>query len=170
MLKHILYILFLFVVLITSCDQVFESSKPCEQRSLSGVESYPIQIERPSLVFVGDIPVVVERKPVEKPKDYVEMTVTATAYCPCRRCCGPYARGLTKTESNAWGPGVAVDPRVIPLGSVLVVPGFNGDKPIFADDIGGKIKGKRIDVRMKYHWQAKEWGTQVLVVRVYKPR
>jgi 3D (Asp-Asp-Asp) domain-containing protein len=70
-----------------------------------------------------------------------------TSYCTCRKCSGKYgaktATGTTCTENQT----IAVDPRVIPLGSwvYLNIPG-EGWKKYHAEDTGGKIKGNRIDV------------------------
>ena len=48
---------------------------------------------------------------------------TVTYYCPCEKCCGQWADGLTATGLPA-GPGiVAVDPEVIPLGSTVIIDG-----------------------------------------------
>jgi 3D (Asp-Asp-Asp) domain-containing protein len=175
MIKLTRYLLFLMPMTATACGLISSHAAAPDllYRPEKSVQSYPIEIERPQPISVGDVPSMFVRAEsvTEKSKlDYEMMAVIATAYCPCRRCCGPNAIGLTKTEISAWRPGIAVDPRVIRLGSVLVVPGYNNEKPAFADDIGGKIRGNRIDVRMTYHWQAKEWGTQTLVVKVWKPR
>ena len=63
-----------------------------------------------------------------------------SAYCPvCDRS------GRTATGRAFHLPGVAVDPRVIPLGSRVHVPGY-GTAP--ADDTGRLIKGRRVDVRL----------------------
>jgi len=56
---------------------------------------------------------------------YEEMEVEATAYCPCEKCCGEFADGWTATMRNANTKGVAVDPRMIPLGSYLDIPGYD---------------------------------------------
>lgn len=106
-----------------------------------------------------------------KDKSY-SIWVIATAYCPCKKCCGTCSPGITYTGQNAWKSGVAVDPKVIPLGSHLDIPGYtrgpnkNGSW-ILCDDIGGKIKGNRIDVRFKYHWQAKKWGKRKIKIKVH---
>jgi len=95
-----------------------------------------------------------------------------TAYCPCRICCGKHANGKTATMSSAWEPGAAVDPKVIPHGSRIDVPGYkrgpnkNGSW-IKADDSGSAIKGNKIDLRFDTHQEAKEWGRKWLVVRIW---
>lgn len=94
------------------------------------------------------------------------MVVTATAYCPCAKCCGSNADGKTATGSNAYTKGVAVDPAVSPLGTRFDIPGVGSWLP--ADDTGSAIKGHRIDVRFTNHESAKLFGTQRIKVRVWE--
>jgi len=115
------------------------------------------------------IPIISKSKLKKEPK-FIYMWVTATAYCPCYRCCGKGSPGITKTGRSAWTPGVAVDPRYIALGSHLDIPGYyrgNNGSWILCDDTGSKIKGKKIDVRFKHHWQAKIWGKRYIRIRVH---
>lgn len=100
------------------------------------------------------------------------ITVVATAYCPCAICCGKNSPGITKTGRNAYLSGVAVDPSIIPLGSHMDIPGYNrgpnkNGSWILCDDIGGAIKGKRIDVRFKKHEDAVKWGRKTIRVRIH---
>ena len=94
---------------------------------------------------------------------------TATAYCSCKKCCNkdPSSKwyGITASGRKArWGT-VAVDRRLIAFGSRLRIQGF--PKTIFrADDVGGAIKGKHIDVWFPSHRQALEFGRQKLVVEL----
>jgi 3D (Asp-Asp-Asp) domain-containing protein/peptidoglycan hydrolase CwlO-like protein len=70
------------------------------------------------------------------PRSGGTMSVLATAYC----LTGKTATGLPV------GPGiVAVDPGVIPLGTRMTIPGYGEG---VAADVGGGIKGARIDVWM----------------------
>lgn len=70
-------------------------------------------------------------------------------------------RGTTASGRPA-GPGsIAVDPRVIPLGTRLRVEGYGEG---IASDTGRLIKGRRIDV-----WKAsgcREWGRRDVLVEV----
>ena len=103
-------------------------------------------------------------------KSFKVMKVIATAYCPCAKCCGKGSPGITKTGRSAWLPGVAVDPSIIPLGSHIDIPGYNRNNNgswVLCDDTGGKIKGKRIDVRFKTHEEAKRWGRREITIRVW---
>ena len=92
----------------------------------------------------------------------------ATAYCSCEKCCdkdpSDELYGITASGKRArWGT-VAVDRRVIKLGSRLRIKGFPGT--IFrAEDIGGAIKGNRIDVWFPSHREALKFGVQKIVVQ-----
>jgi 3D (Asp-Asp-Asp) domain-containing protein len=121
-----------------------------------------------------------KREPVIIPKPIkvsTERTILAkvTAYCPCERCCRRMT-GITSTQTNAWQPGIAVAPAVIPYGSVIYVPGYDRSTWVVADDTGSAMRRSwrndnevHVDVRMTYHWQAREWGTQYLNIIVRTP-
>lgn len=93
-----------------------------------------------------------------------------TAYCLCSKCCGKSpsnpAYGLTATGYRIT-PGqndkvVAVDPKVVKLGSTVYVQGLDvkGDYGYaYACDTGGAIKGNRIDLYYDSHKEALKIGT-----------
>ncbi len=83
------------------------------------------------------------------------LEVTATAYCPCAKCCGSSAKGTTATGVPAARGVIAVDPRVIPLGSRVYVDGYGY---AVAADVGSSIKGNKIDVCFDTHEEALAWG------------
>ena len=106
-----------------------------------------------------DQPPKVEEAP--KPT-YTELTVTATAYCPCKKCCGK-TDGITATGTQATaGRTLAVDPSVIPYGTEVVI---NGNTYI-AEDCGGVIKGNRVDVFFNTHEEAKQFGRQTMTAYI----
>ena len=83
-------------------------------------------------------------------------TFTCYAYDPCTKCCGK-TDGITKTGTKATaGRTVAVDPKVIPLGSTLLIDG----QEYIAEDVGGAIKGKKIDIFHNTHSEALKYGKQ----------
>ena len=92
----------------------------------------------------------------------------ATAYCSCIKCCDkdPSDKwyGITATGKKArWGT-VAVDKRVVKLGSKLRIKGF--PNTIFrAEDVGGAIKGKHIDVWFPSHREALKFGVRNIIVK-----
>ena len=85
-----------------------------------------------------------------------------TAYCPCEQCCGVWATKRYGAVKGAYGrvlvPGysIAVDPSVIPYGSIVKI----NDREYRADDCGGSIKGNRIDVYMDSHDDAVVFGVR----------
>jgi 3D (Asp-Asp-Asp) domain-containing protein len=101
------------------------------------------------------------------PNNYEKvLDIRATAYAP-----GPL-------DNDQWGdktymgttirPGVvAVDPKVIPLGSRLYVkyPDGHGEY-VVAEDTGGAIKGNRIDIAMMNRGKATDFGIQDVKVYV----
>jgi 3D (Asp-Asp-Asp) domain-containing protein len=63
--------------------------------------------------------------------------------------------GVTKSGERARFGIAAVDPKLIPLGSFLYIEGYG---PALAADIGGAIKGQRIDLCFNSTRQANAWG------------
>lgn len=93
--------------------------------------------------------------------------VIATAYDACPICTGK-TDGITKIGVKARPHHtIAVDPNVIPLGSKVYIPSLG--RVFTAEDIGGKIKGKRVDIFMESHRLAKQFGVQKLTVFVMEP-
>jgi 3D (Asp-Asp-Asp) domain-containing protein len=60
---------------------------------------------------------------------------------------------------------VAVDPRLIPLGTRLFVPGYGRG---VAADVGVAIKGRIIDLWMSTHAAARRWGRKTVTITVYR--
>lgn len=87
------------------------------------------------------------------------MKMVATAYCP-NGCCGS-SGGRTATGRKAEYGIVAVDPRVIPLGSNLYIDRYGF---AIAADTGRKIKGTRIDLCFPTHREALRFGRKTIKV------
>lgn len=80
-----------------------------------------------------------------------------TYYCPCEQCCGKGATGTTASGTKATaGRTIATDPSVIPKGTQVVIEGHT----YTAEDTGGAIKGKRIDIFVDDHQEALRLGTK----------
>ncbi|MED1201578.1 3D domain-containing protein [Heyndrickxia acidicola] len=92
-----------------------------------------------------------------------EISVKATAYtADCAGCSGTTATGMdVKDNSNA--KVIAVDPKVIPLGSKVYVEGYGY---AIAGDTGGAIKGNRIDVLVSSNDKAMQWGVRHIKVTI----
>jgi len=97
------------------------------------------------------------------------LRMEVTAYCPCRKCCGKNARGITASGlriSHNAGLFVAADTTLLPFHTKLIIPGYAADQAVPVLDRGGAIKGHRIDVFFPTHQQALEWGRRTVEVTV----
>ncbi|MBS7346003.1 MAG: LysM peptidoglycan-binding domain-containing protein [Caryophanon sp.] len=91
------------------------------------------------------------------------MTVEATAYTAyCTGCSGVTANG-TDLRANPGAKVIAVDPRVIPLGTRVWVEGYG---EAIAADTGGAIKGNRIDVFIPSQDGAMNWGRRTVTLKI----
>jgi 3D (Asp-Asp-Asp) domain-containing protein len=90
-----------------------------------------------------------------------------TAYCPCPKCCGQYADGMTACGHviETGDTFVAADRRYA-FGTEMIVPGYSHGRTVKVLDRGGAIKGDRIDLFFPTHQEALEWGVQYLNVIV----
>lgn len=79
-----------------------------------------------------------------------------TGYCPCRACSEGWGRHTSTGAVATAGHTIAVDPRVIPYGSKVMINGV-----IYtAEDRGGAVRGNHIDVFFNTHAETRQHGTQ----------
>lgn len=91
------------------------------------------------------------------------LTMVATAYDGCYQCNKPYY-GYPSYIGLPLARGiVAVDPRVIPMGTRLYVEGYGN---AIAADQGNAIKGNRIDLFFDTHAQALKYGMKTVKVTI----
>lgn len=93
------------------------------------------------------------------------LTMSASAYDPSPSTIGRGATGRTATGRHAGFGCVAVDPRVIPLGTLIFVEGYGF---ALACDTGGAIHGNRIDLCFRSRSQAMRYGRKQVRVHVFK--
>lgn len=85
-----------------------------------------------------------------------------TAYCACERCCGK-SDGITATGTKVTaGRTLAVDPNVIPYGSVVVI----GENEYIAEDCGNAVRGNVVDIYFDSHDEAFRYGRQIHTVYI----
>lgn len=91
------------------------------------------------------------------------MSVVATAYtAECDGCTGITYTGIDlNKDRNA--KVIAVDPNVIPLGTEVYVEGYGH---AIAGDIGGAIKGNRIDIHVPTKKEAYDWGVREVEITI----
>lgn len=85
-----------------------------------------------------------------------------TAYCPCEECSGGWGKQTSTGVVATEGVTIAVDPNVIPYGTKVYINGHE----YTAQDCGGAINGKDIDIFMDSHSDCKNFGVQYVEVFV----
>lgn len=92
------------------------------------------------------------------------MEMESTAYTPDAGR-GSRATFRTATGRRAEFGVVAVDPDVIPLGTILYVEGYG---LAIAADTGGAIRGRKIDVCVPTREEALNWGRRNVRVHIFQ--
>jgi 3D (Asp-Asp-Asp) domain-containing protein len=94
---------------------------------------------------------------------------SATGYCPCVKCCGKWALDrpddivhTASGEEAEAGVTIAVDSKVIPIGTKVAVNGHL----YYAQDVGGGIKGNEIDIYFNTHNEAFHFGRQAVNLQI----
>jgi len=133
----------------------------------AGRETVATRVVRPprdKIIAVGTKIVIRTLASPQGPIRYREaIEMEATAYYPGPESTGKWADGFTATGVPAGYGVVAVDPSVIPLGTKLYIPGYGIAE---AADVGGAIKGRRIDLCFDTYREAIHFGRRRLTVYV----
>lgn len=148
--------------------------EPVEEETFT-VETEPMVFSSAQTATVAKMETVAEELPTEVDESPLESigSFKVTAYCSCEKCCGktpddPWY-GITATGTKATeGRTIAVDPKVIPYGTVVYFDGIDGFGGYVAEDCGGAIKGKDIDLYFDSHAEALNWGVREQEVFLYK--
>ena len=91
----------------------------------------------------------------QAPQAYRLQVDAVAYYLPGKTALGvPVRRGV-----------VAVDPKLIPLGTKLHVPGYG---PGLAADVGHAIKGRIIDLWFPSTARARAWGRRTVTITIYR--
>ena len=124
--------------------------------------------EEQTAAVVKPVPMVIEVAAEHEPELISLGEFRLTAYCSCEKCCGIWAENRpvdadgneivigAAGDALTAGYSVAVDSDLIPYGTVILIDG----KEYEAQDSGGAIKDKRIDVYLNSHTEALEFGVQ----------
>ena len=135
--------------LVTFKDGIRVASKPLSSWVVTKPVDRIVLITHPSqLASRGGMP-------------FRRIRMVATAYAPF--ACGGSRSGHTCTGVMAGKGIIAVDPRVIPLGTKLYIEGYGF---CVAGDTGGAIKGARIDLGYDTYRQALRFGRRTVTVWV----
>jgi 3D (Asp-Asp-Asp) domain-containing protein len=112
-------------------------------------------------------PAPVAAAPGNPPDNYKAVfDIVATAYAPGPHDNGPWG-DLTHLGTRVRPGVIAVDPKLIPLGSKVFIEYADGHgEYASAEDTGGAIKGRRIDIAMASVGEANDFGIQKVKVYV----
>lgn len=80
------------------------------------------------------------------------LSMEITAYSPSVFECDSDPM-TTASGKRVYVGGIAADLRVLPFGSICIIPGYNSGEPCTVIDTGGAIKGNKLDV---FLWSAHE--------------
>jgi 3D (Asp-Asp-Asp) domain-containing protein len=120
--------------------------------------------------------------------EWAELSVVATAYCPCRICCGVRGVGITAdgTDTRTEPYGIATgSTTALAFGTVVWIPPGHGyldrsrasddGRQFIVDDTGGALRTNtkrtgilHIDLRFKYHGSAQRFGRKLITIYVWK--
>ena len=83
-----------------------------------------------------------------------------TGYCPCYSCSEGWGRHTATGALATASHTIAVDPKVIPYGSKVMINGT----VYTAEDKGGGVKGHHIDIYFNTHGETRQHGVRNLEV------
>ncbi|HHT7239419.1 cell wall-binding protein EntA [Bacillus cereus] len=130
----------------------------------------PAKAQAPAPVKTAAKPAV-KAAETNEPSGGRELTVVATAYTAHPSENGGTYGGRVLTAmghdltANPNMKMIAVDPKVIPLGSKVWVEGYG---EAIAGDTGGAIKGNRIDILLGSDSASQKWGRKTVKVKILK--
>jgi 3D (Asp-Asp-Asp) domain-containing protein len=143
--------------IVTTYTVTIKDGKPVSKALVSTEKKEPVD----EVILMGKEGFVTSRHSFTRGR-ILEMA--ASAYDPSPRTI-PGTTGRTATGLRAGFGVVAVDPRVIPLGSLVYVEGYGF---AIAADTGGAIKGNRIDLCYNARSTALQFGRKHVRVHVLR--
>ncbi len=137
---------------------IYEDGKEVSRKVISEtVKKQPTQ----KIVAMGTLGAITPSRGGGKALYTKSLTLTSTAYSGG----GHTASGTAVRRNNGGYSSVAVDPRVIPLGTKLYIDGYGY---AVAEDTGGAIKGSKIDLYFNTYSETSNWGVRPVTVYVLK--
>ena len=103
----------------------------------------------------------------ESSNEWRTIRMRVTGYCPCSKCCGEFADGIT-ANGHKIRPGdtfVAADKRYS-FGTEMVIEGYSNGQTVKVLDRGGAIRGNKLDAFFHTHQEALEWGVKHIDVKI----
>jgi uncharacterized protein YabE (DUF348 family) len=142
-----------------------------EEVSREVIEQQTIKQPQNRIVEKGTKDVLVTSRGAVRFKKAVYMTATAydATYESTGKHPGDPGYGITRSGTKVRPGVVAVDPRVIPLGTRLYVKSLDGSSDYgfaIAEDTGGAIKGNKIDLYFESPSDVRKYGKRKVLVYI----
>lgn len=90
-------------------------------------------------------------------------SIILTAYCACKLCCGPHAKGITANGAQATVNKTIAAPRSIPFGTKVIIPEIGTNTYIVQDRLSKRFPS-RWDLFINSHKKAKKFGKRQVKV------
>ena len=139
-------------------DQQVQSSSEFKSPKKEVILQNSKPVPKKRVVIENSLPPVVEGPELAKMNIRLSLNVEATAYT--------YTGNKTATGVEPREGLIAVDPKVIAMGSKIYVEGYGY---AIAADTGGAILGNRIDVFFPTLRQCIDWGRKSVQIYVLQP-
>ena len=91
------------------------------------------------------------------------IVATVTAYCHCKTCCGPKAKGITANGSKPTQGITIAASRSLPFGTMIHIPSVGWRK---VEDRLAKRFDKRVDIYFTKHKDAKKFGIRRETIQI----
>ena len=136
-----------------------QSDRAEVEEVIENAEAEGVDVEQTAEPVVKEFVSTYKNTPVKKQRT---ATFSITAYCPCEECSEGWGRQTATGKTATAGRTIAVDPKVIPYGTEVIIDGHS----YFAEDCGGAINGNDIDLFFDTHEETIKWGRQTKQVTI----
>lgn len=138
------------VIVVFVCELITDIKSKSQEK-----EAIEVQMEQPIVDNLPKDEIVQEEKETE--------IYLLTAYCPCYECSEGYGDMTATGKRAVEGRTIAVDPNTIPYGTELYIDGVGYRT---AEDCGGLVKGKHIDIYFDCHSKVDAFGKKYAEVEI----
>lgn len=139
-------------------DQQVQSSVEFKSPKTEVIVQNSKPVPKKKVIIENSIPAAKEGLELDKMNIKLTLNVVSTAYT--------YTGNKTATGVEPREGLIAVDPKVIPMGSKVYVEGYGY---AIAADTGGAIRGNKIDVFFPTLRQCIDWGRKSIHIYVLQP-
>jgi 3D (Asp-Asp-Asp) domain-containing protein len=138
------------VILAVLTTLIHLTAKPCDY------------VEQPPDAGPEYEPIIYDIAPPQEEIEVEKEIFLLTAYCPCYECSEGYGNMTATGRQAIEGRTIAVDPNVIEYGTEVCIDG----KMYIAEDCGGLVKGKHIDIYFDSHDKVDAFGKKYAEVEI----